>query len=139
MTPSMDDKTLDIGEVVDRSGLPVSTLHLWEKRGLLHPVDRKGLRRQYAPDVLDRIAVIVVCQRSGFSLAEIAELLRPETFDDRDAGNARLEAKLIELRARRAELDAAITGLEHALACTAVSPMVCDNFRSMLGEVLPRR
>ncbi len=131
----MSDSTqLDIAEVVRRSGLPVSTLHVWEKQGLIEPSGRRGLRRQYDPGVLEQLAVIVLYQRGGFSLGEIAELLRPEAIADR---RARFARKLEELRDRHRELAAAISGLEHALACPEPSPMVCPQFQVILGDVLP--
>jgi DNA-binding transcriptional MerR regulator len=125
---------LDISEVVRRSGIPATTLHVWERHRLVEPVSRTGLRRVYSADVLDTIALVVICQRSGFSLAEIAQLLEPDAFAD---GKQRLVAKLDELRARRAELDHAIAGLEHALACESPSPLECDKFRRELTDVLP--
>ncbi len=125
---------LDIGEVVQQSGLPVSTLHLWEKRGLISPAGRDGLRRQYEPEVLERLAIVVLCQRAGFSLDEIGDLLRPEAFAD---GKQQLVDKLEQLQRRRAELELAITGLEHALACDAPSPLECDNSESKLVHILP--
>ena len=125
---------LDIGEVVSRTGIPTTTLHVWEREGLVTPVGRVGLRRQYDHDVLDRIALIIVSQRSGFSLAEIRDLLAPDAFAE---GKARLEEKLAELRERRQGLDAAIAGLEHALACPHPVPTDCPTFRASLADVLP--
>ncbi|MCP3991800.1 MAG: MerR family transcriptional regulator [Actinomycetia bacterium] len=130
------DAHLDIGEVVELSGVPASTLHVWEKAGLLAPVGRKGLRRQYAGDVLERIAVVVVCQRAGFTLNEITDLVAPDAFAQ---GKAQIEYKLDELRHRQTELAEAIEGLEHALVCSEPSPLDCDGFRSKLSGVLPVR
>ncbi len=128
--------TLDIGEVIERSGVPASTLHVWERAGVIHPVGRDGLRRQYAPGVLEKIAVIVVCQRSGFTLAEIGQMMRPDAFDD---GKQLLADKLVELERQQALLAAAIDGLRHAMACEAPSPMECNSFRRHLADVLPVR
>ncbi len=125
---------LDIGEVVERSGVPASTLHVWERAGLLTPVGRDGLRRQYTGDALERIAVIVVCQRVGFTLDEIADLVAPDAFTH---GKAQIERKLEALRNRQDELAEAIAGLEHALACPEPSPLECHGFRSKLSGVLP--
>jgi DNA-binding transcriptional MerR regulator len=125
---------LDISEVVRRSGVPATTLHVWERHHLVAPVSRSGLRRVYSPDVLDTIALVVTCQRSGFSLAEIERLFEPDAFAD---GKGRLVEKLDELRERRAELDRAIAGLEHALACESPSPLECSKFRRELAGVLP--
>lgn len=132
----MTTDTLDIGEVIERSGIPASTLHVWERADVIHPVGRHGLRRQYAPGVLDEIAVVVVCQRSGFSLAEIARMMRPDAFAD---GKQLLVDKLTELEQQQALLGAAIDGLRHAMACQAPSPMECDGFRRHLDGVLPVR
>jgi len=60
--------------------VPASTLHVWERAGLIESVARNGLRRQYAGDVIDRIALIVLGKRSGFSLDEIADLFAPDAF-----------------------------------------------------------
>lgn len=128
------DRQLDIGEVIRRSGLAASTLHLWEKRGLITPSGRKGLRRQYDTSVIEQIAIILLLQRSGFSLAEIRGLLLPDAFVD---GKESLARKLDELRHRQHGLTTAIIGLEHALCCPEPSPIECPNFRSMLSDVLP--
>ncbi len=125
---------LDIGEVVQSTGVPTSTLHLWEKHGLITSTGRNGLRRQYDPAVINRIAIIVLCQRSSFSLAEIGGLLAPDAFDE---GKAALDTKLAELREQRNELDAAIKGIEHALACSEDNPLECSGFLSKLEGVLP--
>ena len=89
---------LDISEVVRRSGVPATTLHVWERHHLVAPVSRSGLRRVYSPDVLDTIALVVTCQRSGFSLAEIERL-----FEPRDRVRGALAARMLEVppRARR--------------------------------------
>lgn len=125
---------LDIGEVTAASGLPASTLHVWEKRGLLEPVGRSGTRRQYGPEVLDQIAIIVTLQRAGFTLAEIGELLAAGAFSD---GKGALHQKLDRLRQQRRDLDRAIEGIEHAIACPAPSPLECKGFWAHLAGVLP--
>lgn len=125
---------VDIGDVVAQSGVPTSTLHLWEREGLIAPIGRAGLRRQYDEAILQRLAIIVIAQRSGFSLNEIRSLL---TTSGSSAGRQHLVDKLDDLRTRRAELDTAIESLEHALACTAPSPIECPTFLSQLEDVLP--
>ena len=127
---------LDIGEVVRRSGVKPSTLHVWERHELITPTGRLGLRRQYDPAVLDRIAVIVVCQRAGFTLDEIAEFFGSEAEPLR---RERLQAKLAELVEHRQRLDRAIDGLQHALSCPEPDPLACDGFRRKLEGVLPVR
>jgi DNA-binding transcriptional MerR regulator len=125
---------LDIGQVVKETGVPPSTLHVWEDKGLLTPIGRSGLRRQYSASTIQRIAFIVICQRSGFSLAEIADLLEPDAFAE---GKHRLVSKVAELRQRRDNLSKAIDGIEHALTCSHESPLECPEFLAELPSVLP--
>lgn len=125
---------LDIGQVVERTGVPVSTLHVWEKHGLIEPAGRAGLRRQFDPSVLTQIALIVIGQRNGFTLAEMGELLAPKAGVHRRAA---FEDKLVELRARRAELDAAIESLEHAIDCPHPDALACPDFLAVIDAVLP--
>jgi hypothetical protein len=47
-------RSIGIGEVIARTGLPASTRHLWERRGLIETVKRNGLRGQYATDIFER-------------------------------------------------------------------------------------
>ncbi len=125
---------LDIGEVVKRTGIPTTTLHLWERRGLIRSIGRSGLRRQYGPDVIDTVAMIVIMQRSRFTLAEIAVLLGDDAFaTDKQI----LVDKLAALKDLQADIVRAIDGLEHALACPEPSPLTCPGFRAHLDGVLP--
>jgi DNA-binding transcriptional MerR regulator len=129
-------ETLDIGEVVRRTGAPVSRLHVWERHGLITPVSRAGLRRQYAEDVVRKVAVILVFQEAGFTLAEIGEVLRWGGFVE---GRDLLRDKIEELTERRHRLDAALEGLRHALSCTAPSLLTCPGFAVHLDAALPVR
>lgn len=125
---------IDIGEVVRRTGVPVSTLHVWEGRGLIAPAARAGLRRQYPETVLREIAVIVICRQAGFTLSEIAAVLEPGAFA---GGKQLLQRKLAELTERRRQLDLAIDGIQHALACPEPSPLTCPKFAHELDAALP--
>ena len=125
---------VDIGDVVRRSGLPATTLHVWERRGLIAPVARSGLRRQYPSDILDRLATIVVLRDAGFRLDEIFRMLQPGAFSD---GKGLLEEKASELRQRRNRLDRAIEGIQHAINCPSPSPLACAGFRDHLDDALP--
>ena len=70
-------RDLDIGEVAKRAGIPASTLRFYEKKGLVASVGRRGLRRQYDRDVLERLALIALGRSAGFSLDEIARMFAP--------------------------------------------------------------
>ena len=68
---------MDIGEVAERSGMRVSTLRYYEEMRLIRSSGRRGLRRQFEADVLERLALISLGQSAGFTLGEIARVLTP--------------------------------------------------------------
>ena len=81
-------RELSVGEVAERSGVAVSTLHFYETKGLIRSQRNRGNQRRYPRGILRRVAVIKVAQRTGIPLAEIAEALsvlphdRPLTAQD---------------------------------------------------------
>lgn len=66
---------LSVGQVAARSGVAVSTLHFYEAEGLIQSRRTAGNQRRYPRDVLRRVAVIRVAQRTGIPLAEIRQKL----------------------------------------------------------------
>ncbi|ATQ69404.1 MULTISPECIES: redox-sensitive transcriptional activator SoxR [Methylosinus] len=68
---------LSVGEVAQRSGVAISTLHFYEAKGLIASIRSRGNQRRFSRDILRRIAIIRVAQRLGVPLAEIVDLLKP--------------------------------------------------------------
>lgn len=68
-------RELSVGQLADRSGLPVSTIHFYEARGLIHSERNRGNHRRFGRDVLRRVAIIKVAQRAGIPLKEIGRAL----------------------------------------------------------------
>ncbi|WP_337880561.1 redox-sensitive transcriptional activator SoxR [Rheinheimera sp.] len=64
---------LSVGEVASRCGVTVSALHFYEQKGLIQSVRNQGNQRRYARDVLRRVAIIKVAQRTGISLEQIKQ------------------------------------------------------------------
>ena len=64
---------MDISEVAQRSGVPASTLRFYEEKGLIASVGRRGLRRVFTADVLERLALIALGRAAGFTLDEISQ------------------------------------------------------------------
>ena len=56
---------LSVGEVARRSGVAVSALHFYERKGLIRSLRTAGNQRRFGRDVLRRLAVIRVAQRVG--------------------------------------------------------------------------
>lgn len=121
---------LDIGEVAQRSGVPPSTLRFYEDKGLIASIGRRGLRRQFHPRVLERLALIAVGRSAGFSLDEIALMFAPDGKPRID--RRLLSAKAEELDQKIRELSTIRDGLRHAAACPAPSHMECPTFRRIL-------
>ena len=77
----MSKKELSVGEVSARSGLPVSTIHFYESKGLISSWRNNGNHRRYARGVLRKLAVIKVAQKTGIPLEEIKQALSQLTND----------------------------------------------------------
>ena len=73
--PATIPHQLTVGQVAHRSGVAVSTLHFYEAQGLIHSWRNRGNQRIYAREVLRRVAIIKVAQRTGIPLAEIRSAL----------------------------------------------------------------
>ena len=69
---------MDIAEVAKKSGLPASALRYYEEKGLITSAGRQGLRRTFAPGVLDQLALIALGQAAGFSLDDIGAMFSPD-------------------------------------------------------------
>ena len=121
---------MDIAEVARRSGVPASTLRFYEEKGLIASVARSGLRRRFAPGVLDQLALIALGQAAGLSLHEIRSMFSPagEPCIDRQL----LAAKADEIDGTIRRLQAMSRGLRHAAACPARSHAECPTFQRLL-------
>ena len=121
-------KQLTVGEVAKRSGVAVSTIHFYEAQGLIQSWRNRGNQRRYPREVLRRVAVIKVAQRTGIPLAEIREALAalPDSRTPNAADWARLSKRW------RADLDDRINRLirlrdqlDGCIGCGCLSLDVC--------------
>lgn len=112
---------LTIGQVADQAGVATSALRYYDERGLVEPATRISGQRRYDPRVLRRLRILDLCQRAGFTLAEIEELLD-------GAGDWRplAEGKLAELDERIRELQDAKRLVQAALDCDCAHLEGCD-------------
>src|SRR3546814_7323913 len=76
VTPEDVNRFLSIGEVAQRAGVPISTLHFYEAQGLIWSMRTNGNQRRYGRGVLRAIAIIKVAQRAGIPLAAIRDRLQ---------------------------------------------------------------
>lgn len=65
------------GELAASAGVNIQTLRYYERRGLLREPDRSvGGHRRYTPEALTTLRVMKAAQRLGFTLNEVADLLK---------------------------------------------------------------
>ena len=125
---------IDIGDVAARSGMAPSTLRFYEREQIIVSDERKGLRRQFRPEVLTTLAVVAMCRQAGFSLEEIKALL---ATGGRPTWKKFAARKRDELRAQAAHLTTTADQLDHALRCPSRNVFDCEHFRAKLDDVLP--
>jgi MerR family redox-sensitive transcriptional activator SoxR len=133
---------LSVGEVAKRSGVAVSTLHYYEAEGLIRSWRNAGNQRRYSREVLRRVAVIKVAQRTGIPLASIRKALA--TLPNGRTPNAQDWMKLstkwkAELDARIAELTRLRDDLAGCIGCGCLSIGTCPlrNERDRLAKLGP--
>ncbi|OMC38267.1 MerR family transcriptional regulator [Mycobacterium sp. GA-1841] len=128
-----DDDFIGIGAAARRFGLAESALRYWEKRGLLHPAQRRSSWRLYGPDQLHRIGLIKMWRESGLmSLDEIEAVVTAGNYDWRDAVRDRLG----EIERQQDRLAKAKDHLEHLLTCPDANPAEdCPYLRKMTAEL----
>jgi MerR family redox-sensitive transcriptional activator SoxR len=66
---------LTVGQLSNRSGVSISALHFYERKGLISSERTPGNQRRYRRDMLRRVALIRIAQRVGIPLTEIAAAL----------------------------------------------------------------
>ncbi len=72
------NEAMRIGELARRAGVNVQTLRFYEREGLLPSPSRTASGyRAYSPADLERVRVIRVCQRIGFTLKQVRAVIEP--------------------------------------------------------------
>lgn len=121
---------MDIAEVAKRSGIPASALRYYEEKGLIASTGREGLRRTFAPAILDQLSLIALGQAAGFSLDEIRGMFGPDGRSNIDRSALVAKADQIDATVRR--LQALSNGLRHAAVCPARNHSECPTFKRLL-------
>lgn len=119
-----------VGEVAERFGITVRTLHHYDAIGLLNPSRRAASGyRVYTSADLTRLSQIVVYRRLELSLDEIASLL--------DEGDeiSHLVRQRERVMARLDELKDLVEAIDKALEKTMTeTPMTNDDMRELFGD-----
>jgi len=104
-----DAAMLTIGQLADRTGLPVRTIRYWSDIGAVPPAARVGRdHRRYDAAGVARLELVATLRELGLGLAEIRQVLdRQATMADVAAAHVgALDAQIRTLRLRRAVLTA---------------------------------
>ncbi|PMR76455.1 redox-sensitive transcriptional activator SoxR [Billgrantia endophytica] len=121
-------RELSVGEVAERSGLAVSAIHFYESKGLIRSRRNAGNQRRFSRDVLRRVAIIKVAQRTGISLAEVRDAFEtlPASRAPTAADWQRLSASWRQgLDDRIARLTRLRDQLDHCIGCGCLSMNDC--------------
>ena len=114
----MRDALLSIGKMAALNQISVSTLRLYDEKGLLTPcyIDPKTGYRYYNINQNARLDMIVYMKELGMSLAEIAQVLQKEDIslieEILSKKNEQLHQQMRQLKARHDAVERAILSIE---------------------------
>ncbi|WHQ43184.1 redox-sensitive transcriptional activator SoxR [Alcaligenes faecalis] len=135
-------RALTVGEVAKRSGVPVSTVHFYEAKGLIASTRNSGNQRRFDSVVLRYIAIIKVAQRTGIPLEEIHDALRglpPGSKPSSKQWRAMSSRWQASLNDRIEQLTRLRDELTHCIGCGCLSMSECPlrNPADILGQQGP--
>lgn len=131
---------LTIGSLAKNAGVNVETIRFYQRKGLLLEPDKPyGGIRHYSQADVARVQFVKSAQRLGFSLDEIAELLKLEDGTHCREASGLAERKLEDVRMKLADLkhiEAVLTSLVQA--CHARKGKIsCPLIASLQGKKTP--
>jgi MerR family redox-sensitive transcriptional activator SoxR len=132
----LSEATLTIGEAAERAGVRTSAIRYYETVGLIPEPERVSGQRRYGEEVLQRLGVIAVAKKAGFSLDDVRTLL-----DSADRGEpahrelrALAERKLPEVDALIERAQAVREWLNTASGCGCDSLEDCRLFVTLESD-----
>jgi len=121
-----------ISEVSKHTGLPISTIRFYERKGVTTTPHRNGRDRSYAPQDVRALEFIKDAQSLGLSLGEISSLLQGSWATGDMARTARTHRANIKDRiAALHRIDKVLAVLE---TCTCESFADCDLEAAQTGR-----
>jgi len=132
----MAARSMTIGALAKAARVNVETVRYYQRRKLLGvPARPLGGVRRYGEDALARIGFIKRAQDLGFTLDEIAELLRLERFSACRPARTLATKKLEMVRGRLRDLERLKGVLEQLITrCDAGSARGCAIIESLSGK-----
>jgi MerR family transcriptional regulator, redox-sensitive transcriptional activator SoxR len=122
-------KEITIGQLANRTGLAVSAIRYYERRGLIAPARNAGGQRRFPRSDIRRLSFVIMAQKFGFSIERIRELL--ESLPEARTPNAKDWQKIaedirVELDERIASLEAMREKLDGCIGCGCLSMDKCS-------------
>ncbi|MFK5977259.1 MAG: MerR family DNA-binding transcriptional regulator [Rhizobiaceae bacterium] len=111
-TYNSETEVFKIGDLAKEFGVTLRTLRFYEGRGLMTP-ERMGSTRLYSSKDRNRLKLILLAKRVGFSLFEIHELM--EIYDLGDQNNWHLLLVLDKFKGQMDILNNQKTELEESM------------------------
>ena len=71
----MMKRGLSIGDLAVRTGLSVSAIRFYEKKGLIRPDRNAGNQRRYEGSDIRRLSFILIAQQMGLTIEQIKDLM----------------------------------------------------------------
>lgn len=137
--PAWDQKELTVGELAARSGVAISALHFYERKGLISSRRTPGNQRRYRRDTLRRVALIRIAQRVGIPLSDVRAALaelpngRTPNRDDWQRLSQRWQAELDQRIRHLQQLRDDFTGCI-GCGCLSIDICVLANPHDELGQ-----
>lgn len=132
---------LTIAKLAHAGGVGVETIRYYQRRGLIDVPARpegSGLTggvRRYGEEDVKRLRFIRAAQKAGFTLEEIAELLRLDAANDRKRARDLAAKRILALDQKIAELHAARSSLSRlAQACAHETEGPCPILDSFAAD-----
>lgn len=131
MVQGQGPRILTIGKLAEAGGVGVETVRFYQRKGLLKTPDKAGGFRHYDERDVGRLRFIRQAQTAGFTLSEIAELLRLDAGEDSSRARELAEARVKALNARITEMKQARDALKRlAKECSQDSKGPCPILKS---------
>jgi MerR family mercuric resistance operon transcriptional regulator len=128
----MPSPDMTIGRLAHAAGVNIETIRFYQRRGLLvTPRKPAGGVRRYAPEALVRLHFIKRAQELGFTLREIAELLKLGDGSCRET-RAIAEHRLADIDTRIRDLQAMHATLQNLIrTCNVGDQTSCPIIESL--------
>ena len=120
---------LSIGDLAVRTGLSVSAIRFYERKGLISPDRNEGNQRRYEGSDIRRLSFILIAQQIGMSIDQIKETMAslPDGRTPTKADWTKISRKFRQtLDQRIAMMERMRDNLDGCIGCGCLSLKVCS-------------